>query len=104
MTNIARPTRVRYIILTLTVCVAVLLYLDRFCLGYVMPYINEGMKLTSGETGFLLGAFFLTYSFGQLPGGWLADRFGVRRMLSAYLAIWSILTAFIGFADSFFVL
>ena len=28
MTNIARPTHVRYIILTLTVCVAVLLYLD----------------------------------------------------------------------------
>jgi sugar phosphate permease len=104
MTNAARPTHVRYIILALTVVVAVLLYLDRFCLGYVTPYISEGMRLTSGEIGFMLGAFFLTYAFGQLPAGWLADRFGVRKMLSFYLLVWSVLTAFIGFADSFVVL
>ena len=64
-----QPTRVRYIVLALTVCVAVLLYLDRYCLGYVTPYVREGLGLTSGETGFMLGAFFLTYAFGQLPGG-----------------------------------
>jgi MFS family permease len=104
MTTSERPTNVRWIILALTVCVAVLLYLDRYCLGYVTPYINEGMKLTSGETGFMLGAFFLTYAFGQLPGGWLADRYGTRRMLALYLAIWSVLTALTSFADSFLVL
>lgn len=104
MTTSERPTNVRWIILALMVCVAVLLYLDRYCLGYVTPYINEGMKLTSGETGFMLGAFFLTYAFGQLPGGWLADRYGTRRMLAFYLAIWSVLTALTSFADSFLVL
>ncbi len=104
MTAPERPTKIRYLILALTVCVAVLLYLDRNCLGYLAPYINEGMKLTSGETGFLLGAFYLTYAFGQLPGGWLADRFGTRRMLAAYVAVWSVLTALTGFANSFVVL
>jgi len=99
-----QPTRVRYIVLALTVVVAVLLYLDRYCLGYVTPYVRESLKLTSGQTGFMLSAFFLTYAFGQLPGGWLADRFGTRWMLSSYLAVWSVLTALTGFADTFFVL
>jgi sugar phosphate permease len=99
-----QPTRVRYIILALTVCVAVLLYLDRYCLGYVTPYVRESLGLTSGETGFMLGAFFLTYAFGQLPGGWLADRFGVRWMLSIYVAVWSVLTGLIGFANGFMIL
>jgi sugar phosphate permease len=104
MTSAGQPTRIRYIILALTVCVAVLLYLDRYCLGYVTPYVREGLKLSDGETGFMLGAFFLTYAFGQLPGGFLADRYGTRWMLSIYLAIWSVLTGLIGFADGFFVL
>lgn len=100
----AQPTRVRYVVLALTVVVAVLLYLDRYCLGYVTPYVRESLKLTSGQTGFMLSAFFLTYAFGQLPGGWLADRYGTRWMLSFYLAIWSILTGLTGFASTFSVL
>ncbi|MBM3994322.1 MAG: MFS transporter [Planctomycetes bacterium] len=104
MTETERPTSVRYYVLALTVCVAVLLYLDRYCLGYITPYVREGMKLTPGETGFMLSAFFLTYAFGQLPGGWLADRYGTRWMLSIYLAIWSVLTGLIGFADGFVLL
>ncbi len=100
----AKPTNVRYIILGLTVCVAVLLYLDRFCLGFVTPYIRENLRLTDFHANFLLGAFFYTYAFGQIPCGWLSDRFGTRVTLAAYLAIWSVLTGFMGFANSFFVL
>jgi sugar phosphate permease len=99
-----RPTSVRWIILALTVVVAVLLYLDRYCLGYITPYVREGLRLSDGETGFMLGAFFLTYAVGQLPAGWLADRYGTRMMLTIYLAVWSVLTALIGFANSFAVL
>src|SRR6266516_7320237 len=100
----APPTRVRNIVLALTVCVAVLLYLDRFCLGYITPYVREGFGLTSSETAFMLSAFFLTYAFGQLPGGWLADRYGTRNMLAFYLAVWSVLTGLIGFVNGFFML
>ncbi len=103
-TDAAKPTSVRYIILGLTICVAVLLYLDRFCLGFVTPYIRENLRLTDFHANFLLGAFFYTYAFGQIPCGWLSDRYGTRVTLAAYLATWSILTGFMGFANSFFVL
>jgi MFS family permease len=104
MAESQRPTRIRYVVLALMVFVAILLYLDRFVVGYVVPYINEDFRLTSGQTGFLLGAFFLTYAFGQLPGGWLADRYGTRLMLALYLASWSVLTALMGLAQGFLVL
>lgn len=99
-----RTTLVRIAILTLTVVVAVLLYLDRFCLSFVVTYIREDLRLTSGQTGFLLGSFFLTYAFGQIPGGWLSDRFGARTMLAFYLATWSILTGLMGLATTFVAL
>ncbi|MBV8909540.1 MAG: MFS transporter, partial [Gammaproteobacteria bacterium] len=104
MTNPTAPTRVRYVVLALTVCVAILLYLDRYCLGYVTPYLKEGLGLTSGETGFMLGAFFYTYAIGQIPAGWLADRYGVRWMLSLYLAVWSVMTGLTGLAEGFVLL
>ena len=37
-------------------------------------------------------------------GARLADRFGVRLMLSTYLAIWSLLTGLMGFAQGFLML
>jgi ACS family glucarate transporter-like MFS transporter len=96
-----RPTFVRYAVVVLTTVVAILLYLDRFCLGFVTPYIKDNLGLSDGERDFLLGAFFYTYAFGQIPCGWLSDRYGPRLMLSLYLAIWSTLTGLMGLATSF---
>jgi MFS family permease len=93
-----RPTFIRYIILGLTALVAVMLYLDRFCLGFVAPYIRENLGLSNRQVGFVLDAFFYTYAFGQIPGGLLSDRFGPRAMLALYLAVWSSLTGLMGLA------
>ena len=101
MTPAARPTSIRYIILAITVLVAVLLYLDRFCLGFVMPYVRENFRLVEGEVNVLLGAFFYTYAVAQIAGGYLSDRFGTRMMLATYLAVWSVLTGLMGYADGF---
>ena len=104
MTAAARPTAIRWIILALTVVVAVLLYLDRYCLGFVLPFVRENYRLTDSESSFLVGAFFYTYAFGQIAGGYLSDRFGPRLMLSLFLLTWSILTGVTGLATGFFVL
>ena len=40
--------------------VAVMLYVDRFCLGYVAPYIRENLGLSAQQMGFVLDAFFYT--------------------------------------------
>lgn len=104
MSTSTRPSCIRYVILALIVCVAVLLYLDRYCLGFVLPYIRANYRLSEDDSQFLISAFFYTYAFGQLPCGWLSDRFGTRLMLAIYLAIWSTLTGLMGFAQGFLTL
>ncbi|XP_063442651.1 sialin-like [Mytilus trossulus] len=40
----------------------------------------------------ILSSFFYGYIFTQIPGGWLADRFGGRRVFGVSMAIASVLT------------
>jgi ACS family glucarate transporter-like MFS transporter len=100
----ARPSRVRYLVLALTTMVAVLLYLDRICLAFAEGYVREELGITKSEMAIVLSSFFWTYAIGQLPGGWLSDRYGARLMLALYLALWSSFTGLLGFAYSMLAL
>lgn len=95
-----RPTRVRYAIAALATTNAFVLYLDRVCMGAVVQSASFQAELGLGKEriGDVLASFFLAYALGQLPAGWLADRFGPRRMLVAYILTWSLCTALTGFA------
>jgi ACS family glucarate transporter-like MFS transporter len=42
--------------------------------------------------GFIFSAFGWSYVIGQLPGGWLLDRFGSKRVYAASIFIWSLFT------------
>ena len=46
----------------------------------------------SVSTGIVLGAFFFGYIFTQLPGGWLAGRYGGTRLFGNGVLCTSILT------------
>jgi len=93
------PTRVRYALLGLATANAFLLYLDRICMSAVVQSASfqQEQGLTPTQTGDILGSFFFAYALGQLPAGYLADRFGPRRMLVLYIAAWSAVTALTGF-------
>jgi nitrate/nitrite transporter NarK len=83
---------------------AVLLYLDRICLSISERYIKEDVGLSDNQVSFLLSAFFWTYALAQVPSGWLSDRFGGRRVLTAYIVLWSVFTGLLGVANSFLLL
>jgi MFS transporter, ACS family, glucarate transporter len=100
MASPARPTSIRYLVLGITTLVAVTLYLDRYCLGSVAQDIRDQLGLTQGEIDSLQGAFFFAYALGQIPCGWLSDRFGQRAMLTLYLFVWSVLTGLLGLATT----
>ncbi|MBL8794697.1 MAG: MFS transporter [Planctomycetia bacterium] len=99
-----RPTRVRYWVVGLGTLMAVVLYLDRFCLSITLDDIKKDLGLSDEQKDWLLSAFFLTYALGQVPAGWLSDRYGARAMLSLYVLLWSLFTGLVGLADSFIVL
>lgn len=95
-----RPTKVRYVMILLAMLVAVLLYLDRICMSTAAESVMQDLQISKSELDWLLGAFFWTYALGQLPAGWLGDRFGARWMLAAYVVLWSLSTGLMGVADS----
>ena len=91
-------TRVRYLLLAVATANAFLLYLDRICMGAVVQSASfqREFGLAKEHVGDVLAAFFFAYALGQLPAGWLADRFGPRRMLVTYILLWSLFTALTG--------
>jgi ACS family glucarate transporter-like MFS transporter len=100
----APPTQVRHLVVALATAMSLLLYLDRICLSFMERYIREDLRLSNEQASLLLSAFFWTYALGQVPSGWLSDRFGARLMLALYILLWSLLTGLTGLAESFVVL
>lgn len=60
----------------LAMLVAVLLYLDRMCFATAWKEVSADLGISNANLDVLLGAFFWAYALGQLPAGWLGDRYG----------------------------
>ena len=100
------PTNARYNVIGATTLVAALLYLDRVCIAEIakLDAFRDTLGLSPKQTGAVLSAFFFAYALGQVPAGWLSDRFGARKMLPVYIVVWSICTALTGLANGFLML
>lgn len=102
--TVSQPTRARYYVLVLSSIVGLVMFLDRTCMGSATPAIMREFGLSKITMGWSASAFNWTYALFQVPGGWLADRFGSRLVLSAAIAWWSIFTATTGVAFNAFSL
>lgn len=94
------PTHVRYNVLLLTFCITFMMYADRAVMGSVTPAIMREFHVDKIGMGWSTSAFNWSYALFQVPGGWLADRYGPRLVLALALAWWSIFTSATGFAYS----
>src|SRR5437868_11998266 len=92
-TGSLRPSRARYYVLGLSFIVGLVMYLDRACIGTATPMIMREFRLDKIAMGWSVSAFNWTYAVFQIPGGWLADRFGSRIVLAGAITWWSIFTA-----------
>ena len=94
------PTRVRWRVVFLLAITAGLTYVDRLNLGLAGKYIQDEFKFDTQTMGWILGAFSLGYALFHVPGGWLADRFGARRVLAGAILWFSVFTAVTAIAPS----
>lgn len=88
-----RPTRVRYVVLALTVAAYVITYMDRVVISTAVPSIQKEFGFSIVTMGWILGSFQWAYALFQIPGGWLGDRIGPRRALSLIVVWWSLFTS-----------
>lgn len=76
-------------------------YFDRTNLSAAAPVIMQEFGFTSTEMGFIMSAFFFSYTLFQIPSGWLADKLGQRIVLSGAVTWWSAATMLIALCQNF---
>ena len=87
-----RPTRSRYLIMVMLFITVVINYLDRSNLSIAAPALKDEFGLDTVHEGLILSAFGWTYAAMQIPGGWLLDKFGSKKVYSYSLFFWSLFT------------
>jgi ACS family glucarate transporter-like MFS transporter len=98
-----RPTHVRYLIVFFLFLVTSLNYADRATLSMVESQISKQFALDAVAMGFLFSAFSWAYTAAQIPGGWLLDKLGSKRVYGWSIALWSLFTLLQGFVGIFHV-
>jgi MFS family permease len=80
------------------VSLAVITYLDRVCISFAAPSIRRDLGLTPVQMGLAFSAFNIGYALFEIPGGFLGDWIGPRKVLTRIVLWWSFFTAATGWA------
>lgn len=89
----AKPTHTRWVILSLLFLISVITYVDRVNISVAARQMMPALGLTEIQMGQVFSAFVLGYALCQIPGGWLGDQWGARRVLTLAVIWWSLFTA-----------
>nr|WP_314871940.1 MFS transporter [uncultured Pseudomonas sp.] len=76
---------------------------DRATLSITGSALMEVLGIDTVTLGYLFSAFAWAYVMGQLPGGWLLDKFGSARVYGISLFLWSSITVAQGMIGFFSV-
>ena len=98
------PTRVRLLVLALLCVMSFILYLDRICISQAAARMEEDLGISHTAMGFVFGSFTLAYGLFQVPTGSWGDRYGARRVLTAAVCTWSLLTMLTGLSNGLIML
>lgn len=89
----AKTSRVRWFLVFWLFVLSAVSYLDRVNISIAGGSIVDAYHLTDVQLGKVFSALVAGYALFQTVGGYLADRFGARRVLTAGVVWWGIFTA-----------
>src|SRR5689334_10223413 len=92
------PTRARLGVLAFLCTLALLLYIDRVCIGQAASHIRKEFGLSEQQMSWVFNAFLLAYCLFEVPAGHWGDRHGSRGVIARVVVCWSIFTALTGAA------
>ena len=90
----------RYRVILGTTAAFVLCNMDKVNISVAIIPMAKEMGWSVGQAGLLQSAFFYGFALSQLPGGYLATRFGGARMLPLGVFLWSAATCAVPFCAS----
>src|SRR4029450_823962 len=88
-----RPTYARVWVIFFAVTLAVITYIDRVCISQAAPAMRRDLGLSTVQMGWAFFAFTWAYALFEIPGGWMGDRWGARKVLMRIVVWWSFFTA-----------
>src|SRR4030066_1886194 len=97
LTEEHKKSNFRWVIVSLLFFATAINYADRTVLSIAGPALAKSLHLNSVSMGYIFSAFGWSYVLAQLPGGWLLDRFGSRKIYAISLFTWSFITFITGF-------
>lgn len=90
---VERVTRVRFFLVFWLFVLSAVAFLDRTNISIAGLQISREYGLGNQRLGWIFSAFLIGYAIFQVPAGWLAARFGPRRVLTLSVLWWGVATA-----------
>jgi ACS family sodium-dependent inorganic phosphate cotransporter len=82
----------RYFVVAMCFLAVFVCYIDRVNISVAALAMQERFGWSETTKGFVLSSFFIGYLLFQVPSGYLANRYGGKRVLGGAVVLWSIFT------------
>ena len=92
----ARKTNVRWIVVAVLFFITIINYADRATISLAGPAMAKELNFDAVTMGYIFSAFGWAYVIFQLPGGWLLDKFGSKKVYAFSIFFWSLFTLMVG--------
>jgi len=99
-TSVERSTmrKVYWRLLTLTILVYFLCYLDRINVGFAALTMNKDLGLDAATYGMAAGAFFWGYFLFEVPSNIILEKLGARIWIARIMVTWGLLSGATAFS------
>lgn len=95
------PTRARHLVVLFAVTLGLICYTDRVVIAQAASNIQADLGLSRVQMGWVFFIFSWAYTIFEIPGGWMGDRWGAKKVLLRVVTLWSFFTAATGWAWSY---
>jgi ACS family glucarate transporter-like MFS transporter len=95
-----KMTKYRWWVMAIIFVIYTVANADRANIGFALPYIRKEFAMSNTEAGAIISLFFIGYSVGQIPSGFLVGKFGVKKMFSAGMLLTSLFTGSLALAGN----
>lgn len=86
-------TKVRLMLIFLLFIISAIAFLDRTNISVAGVEMQRDYAIDKVHLGWVFSAFLIGYALFQVPAGWLAARFGPRKVLTGALVWWGVFSA-----------
>ncbi|BCJ85958.1 MFS transporter [Effusibacillus dendaii] len=91
----------RHIVLLIVWLLYIINYFDRLSVLTFLPFIQKDLQLTPVQVGQLASVFFFAYAIAQVTAGFLADKYGSKKIMGFAITVFTAVTALTGVVKSF---